>query len=213
MSFIWLSQSSVHMGALSPTGHEPSWPLSAAFCVFLCSLCHSGSSGVLSESSVLVAPICILGRDPFMSLRWSALRIYFCIVSLICGACWASAPCSAPICVCCVESHLHSGTSTHSLVRGSPNSTPTHFFFPFSVTIHHHLLCLLMSFFRYWPLAALSSVILSWHPFHANPTHHCFLLSGFGGTLNCNQPVPECQDFRLHFSSIDLVWSLWTEIK
>ena len=35
LSFIWLSGSSVHVGALFPTGYEPSHPLSAAFCVHL----------------------------------------------------------------------------------------------------------------------------------------------------------------------------------
>ena len=45
---------------------------------------------------------------------------------------------------------------------------------------------------------------------HSPPS---FLLSTFGGMLNCNQPVPEHQDFGLHFSLIDLVWLLWTEIK
>ena len=46
---------------------------SVSICVFWCSLCHSGSSGVLSESSVLFTPICILGREPSVfNLRWSA---------------------------------------------------------------------------------------------------------------------------------------------
>src|ERR1700683_4253636 len=79
--------------------------LSAAFCVYLCfwcSLCHSGSSGVLSESSVLFAPICISGRelfvpiwvssrDLFVSFEVICIELYLCIVSLICGAYRASA--------------------------------------------------------------------------------------------------------------------------
>ena len=98
-----ISRSSVHVGALSPIGYESHWPLSAAFCVYLCFLFVTLSH--LGVVSVLFAPISILGREPFVPiwvssriylglLRWFALRVYLCIVSLICGACckvsWSS---------------------------------------------------------------------------------------------------------------------------
>jgi hypothetical protein len=79
MSFVWLSGSSVRAGALSPTGYEPSWPLSAAFCVYLCFLCvtlghlsHLGSFQCflclsapirVSIGGELSAPIWVFSRD------------------------------------------------------------------------------------------------------------------------------------------------------
>ena len=105
-------------------------------------LCHSESSESSGVFSVLFAPIWISGREPFVPiwvsnriylclLRWSALRVYLCIVCLICGACWAYAPCSALNSVSAVLrfNYLHSGTSTLLLVRGSPNSPLAHFHF------------------------------------------------------------------------------------
>ena len=62
-------------------------------------------------------------------LRWSALRICLCIVSLFCGACWASAPCSAPIWAWCVEICLHILGSTTHWCEVQPNSAPIHFIF------------------------------------------------------------------------------------
>ena len=93
------------------------WAKLTSLCCILClsvlPLCHSESSESSGVISVLFAPTCILGREPFVPiwvsnriylclLRWSALRVYLCIVSLICGACRAYAPCSARISVSAV---------------------------------------------------------------------------------------------------------------
>ena len=139
MSFVWLSRSSVCMGALSPTGYEPSWPLSTAFCVYLCLLCVT-----LSHLRSFLCHLCLPEVSVGIYLCFSemiCIEKCLCIVSLICRACWASAPCSAPICVCCVEIHLHSGTSTLLLVRGSPNSPLAHFHFVTitTATCHTHI--------------------------------------------------------------------------
>ena len=122
------------------------WAKLTSLCCILClsvlPLCHSESSELSGVFSVLFVPICISGREPSVPiwvsnriylclLWWSALRVYLCIVSLICGTCWAYAPCSALISVSAMLrfSYLHSGTSTLLLVRGSPNSPLAHFHF------------------------------------------------------------------------------------
>jgi len=109
---------SVRAGALSPTGYEPSWLslLHSVSTVF--TLCHSESSESSGSFSVLCAYL-HSGRNNYSCpfellsvgnhlcfLRWSALSLSL-HVSLICGACWASAPCSAPIWAWCVEIYLH----------------------------------------------------------------------------------------------------------
>jgi hypothetical protein len=129
MSFVWLSGSSVRAGAFTLTGYEPSWPLSAAFCVYL------------SLSVFIWAYLCHL-----CLLRWSALRICLCIVSLFCGACWASAPCSAPIWAWCVEICLHILGSTTDWCEFQPNSALIHFIFSggrTNRTLHFH--CFILS--------------------------------------------------------------------
>ena len=75
------------------------WAKLTYLCCILClsvlPLCHSESSESSGVFSVLFAPICISGREPFVPiwvsgriylclLRWSALIVYLCIVSLIC---------------------------------------------------------------------------------------------------------------------------------
>jgi hypothetical protein len=161
------------MGALSPTGYEPSLPLCCILCLFvffgaLCvTLNHLGSYlshlsySCLSAFWVENNYLCLSGfpvgnyLHPFELLSVGKLFVSFeviCIeiLSLHCiSHLWGLLSfCSllcTHLCVCCVEIHLHPGTSTLSLVRGSPNSTPTGSF-SFCPHHHHHLLCFSMSF-------------------------------------------------------------------
>ena len=88
---------------------------------------------------VLFAPICISGRDPSVFFEMICIEKCLCIVSLICGAYWASAHCSALISVSGVLrfNYLHSGTST-LWCEDQQDSSPIPSF-SFRHHRHHHL--------------------------------------------------------------------------
>ena len=115
-----ISGSSVHAGALSLTGYEPSWSLSAAFGVYLCFLCvilshlsHLGSFQCYLHLSAFqvgnnyLPPFKLLSVGTICAFEVICIEMCLCIVSCTCGACWASAPCSALIWAWCVEIYLH----------------------------------------------------------------------------------------------------------
>ena len=155
-------QSSVHVGALSPTGYEPSCPLSAAFCVYmslsvfiwayLSHLSHLSHLWFFSVSSVpiqvsggeLSAPIWGFSRDLSVFLRWSALRsssaLYLSSVGLVELSLLALHP---SLCLLCWDSsplrHIHSfcwwedHQTLHWLIFISSPSPPPSFTAPFNV--------------------------------------------------------------------------------
>ena len=88
---------------------------------------------------VLFAPICISGRDPSVFFEMICIEKCLCIVSLICGAYWASAHCSALISVSGVLrfNYLHSGIST-LWCEDQQDSSPIPSF-SFRHHRHHHL--------------------------------------------------------------------------
>jgi len=115
MSFIWLSGSSVRAGALSQqvmSLADLSLLHSVSICVYSVSSESSESSGVFQCSLRLSAfrvgnnyscPFELLSVGNHLCfLRWSALSLSLHCISHL-WACWASAPCSAPIWAWCVE--------------------------------------------------------------------------------------------------------------
>lgn len=78
------------------------WALPTSLCCILCLfmfLVLFVSLWVIWGLIWVICVICTYGRDPFVSFEVIFIEMYLCIVSLICGACWASAHCSAPISV------------------------------------------------------------------------------------------------------------------
>ena len=162
-------RSSVCVGALSPTGYEPSCPLSAAFCVYmslslfiwayLSHLSHLCLSRFLVGNYLrpfkffggeLSAPIWVFSRDLSVFLRWSALRsvsaLYLSSVGLV--ELWLLAL-HPSLCLMCWDlsplRHIHSfcwwedHQTLHWLIFISSPSPPS-FTAPFDVLFINRLL-------------------------------------------------------------------------
>jgi hypothetical protein len=136
-------------------------------------LCHSESSSHLGSFLCFFVPICILGGEqlafiggePSVLLRWSALSLSLHCISHLWGLLSFCSLLCTHLSLLCWD-YLHSGTFNLLLVRGSPNSTLAHFHFIAITTI---IFCTFQHL-AYQPLAVLSFIILSWHPFCVNPT-------------------------------------------
>jgi hypothetical protein len=117
-------------------------------------------------------------------------NLFLHCISHICGACWASAPCSAPIFVSAVLRFISTQAHPLFLVWG-PTGLCTNLFFSggrtnrtlhqpiFSIVCHHHhyLLHLSTSLLRSQLLAALSFVISSQHPFFVSANEPSLFLT------------------------------------